>query len=106
MEQASTTVLAPPLLLLLLSAVSSSAQQPQCADLYSCCTPAGAACQVGPPTSGFAVIFVPEVHTSVASSLPALVASHRGTVAHVLMEFYAPWCPVIPQRIHQRARFA
>eukprot|EP01045_Picozoa_sp_COSAG04_P047740 COSAG04_NODE_17972_length_454_cov_1.177465_1_plen_111_part_10 len=48
--------------------------------------------QIGPPTVAFLDLFVPDVVPSVAVGLPALLAE-RGDVSHVLMEFYAPWCP-------------
>ena len=48
--------------------------------------------QIGPPTVAFLDLFVPDVVPSVAAGLPALLAE-RGDVSHVLMEFYAPWCP-------------
>ena len=50
--------------------------------------------QIGPPAASFVPLFVPDVPGTIAASLPPLVASHGGAdVQHVLMEFYAPWCP-------------
>ena len=49
--------------------------------------------QIGPPTTEFLELYVKDVHGSVTAALPALVDAHPGAVQHVLMEFYAPWCP-------------
>ena len=48
--------------------------------------------QIGPPTVAFLPLFVPDVSPSIGTGLPALLAE-RGDVSHILMEFYAPWCP-------------
>eukprot|EP01048_Picozoa_sp_COSAG05_P011521 COSAG05_NODE_1089_length_5920_cov_2.369009_1_plen_418_part_10 len=72
------------LLLLLYAPVAGS---------QSCQTPSGARCQVGPPSAKFPDLFVPDVHGSIKDGLPGLISAHSGTVKHVLMEFYAEWCP-------------
>lgn len=73
------------LLCLLIQARSVGAQ--------SCETPSGARCQVGPPSASFPHLFVPDIKGSIKAGLPKLVSAHSGTVRHVLMEFYADWCP-------------
>ncbi len=48
--------------------------------------------QIGPPIVAFVPLYVPDVSPSIGAGLPSLLAE-RGDVSHILMEFYAPWCP-------------
>lgn len=48
--------------------------------------------QIGPPAIAFVPLYVPDVSPSISEGLPLLLAE-RGDVSHILMEFYAPWCP-------------
>ncbi len=48
--------------------------------------------QIGPPIVAFVPLYVPDVSPSIGEGLPSLLAE-RGDVSHILMEFYAPWCP-------------
>eukprot|EP01043_Picozoa_sp_COSAG02_P068101 COSAG02_NODE_11189_length_1760_cov_1.280000_1_plen_406_part_10 len=71
----------PPLLLLLLLLRDVQAQ-----------TGGGPQIQIGPPVVAFVPLYVPDVSPSIVEGLPSLLAE-RGDVSHILMEFYAPWCP-------------
>jgi thiol-disulfide isomerase/thioredoxin len=38
-------------------------------------------------------MYVVNLKNSISTALPKLLREHGGAVSHVLMEFYAPWCP-------------